>query len=145
MYIFSVFCLIFLCCTQLARCSSVVEPNSRVDCAPKPGITKEQCLANGCQWDDNFDKAKIKLIGHPIIPMLYSTTVPFRFAIFHPALAMPLANVRLGRTWFWSASRAQKTLMDKTLTNCSLKPTKWAQQFMFELATNRGVFLGENY
>lgn len=45
--------------------SPLVEPNSRVDCAPKPGENKEQCLARNCQWDDHFDQY------HSSVPLCY--------------------------------------------------------------------------
>uniref|UniRef100_A0A914EDK6 P-type domain-containing protein n=1 Tax=Acrobeloides nanus TaxID=290746 RepID=A0A914EDK6_9BILA len=32
---------------------SSVEPNSRIDCHPDPGLTKDECINRGCTYDED--------------------------------------------------------------------------------------------
>ncbi|KAI3415577.1 hypothetical protein GPALN_005181 [Globodera pallida] len=51
-------------CSTAVNCV-VVEPNARVDCAPKFGEGKSECLARGCIWDDDYDR------NHDTVPLCY--------------------------------------------------------------------------
>ncbi|KAL3096045.1 hypothetical protein niasHS_005804 [Heterodera schachtii] len=44
---------------------AAIGPNARVDCAPKFGEGKSDCLARGCLWDDAYDKY------HGTVPLCY--------------------------------------------------------------------------
>lgn len=54
--------IILLLANILATAKSAIESNSRVDCAPKYGEGKSECLARKCIWDNNYDQVINKKI-----------------------------------------------------------------------------------
>ena len=47
---------------------NIVDPSQRVDCAPRPGITDQLCVQQGCIWDPNYDQY------HSTTPLCYFPT-----------------------------------------------------------------------